>query len=223
MNKVIRVCSTEKEIVDRLAKWHPEIEDFQLLGNAGADFVLKFNGISEEDWYELDMTFEDISYGDGNKDLPTLLVEKLLDNGLMLATAESLTGGNIGAKIVEVAGCSNVYYGGVVSYSNEAKCKYLRVAEETIDDFGAVSEQTAIEMETGLLSDMVQIGISTTGIAGPSGGSLRKPVGLVYIAITDEEHTDVYEMFFKGDREEIRNQARDMALFYAIKHLNKYY
>ncbi len=223
MNKVICICSTEKEIVDRLSKWHPEIEDFQLFGNGGAEYVLKFENLSEKDWYELDITFEDISYGDGYKDLPSLLVEELLEKGLMMATAESLTGGNIGARIVEIAGCSNVYYGGVVSYSNEAKCKYLGVGKETIDDFGAVSEQTAIEMATGLLSDLVQIGVSTTGIAGPSGGSLRKPVGLVYIAVTDEEHTNVYEMLFKGDREQIRTQARDMALFYTIKHLKKYY
>ena len=78
-------------------------------------------------------------------------------------------------------------------------------------------------MATGLLSRDVQIGISTTGIAGPSGGSIQKPVGLVYIAITDEEHTDVYREIFKGDREQIRNQARDWALFYALKHLQKYY
>ena len=141
----------------------------------------------------------------------------------MLATAESLTGGSIASSIVDVPGCSNVFYGGAVSYSNDAKIKYLGVAEETIGDFGAVSEQTAIEMATGLLNDNVQIGISTTGIAGPTGGSLNKPVGLVYISVTDNERTEVYKNVFKGDREQIRNQARDMALFYAIKHLQKYY
>ena len=116
-----------------------------------------------------------------------------------------------------------MYYGGAVSYSNDAKIKYLGVAEETIGDFGAVSEQTAIEMATGLLNENVQIGVSTTGIAGPTGGSLRKPIGLVYIAVTDEERTEVFENVFKGDREQIRNQARDMALFYVIKYLQKYY
>lgn len=223
MNKVIRVCSTEDEIVERLNRWHPHIEDFKLISEEGADLILEFEDITEEDSYELDVTFEDVSYGDGHKKLSTVLVEELVSKGLTFATAESLTGGNIGAAIVEVPGCSNVYYGGIISYSNEAKCKYLGVAEETIEDFGAVSEQTAIEMATGLLSENVQIGISTTGIAGPSGGSLRKPIGLVYIAVTDEEHTEVYECFFKGDREQVRNQARDMALFYAIKHLQLYY
>lgn len=222
MNKIIRVCSTEDEISNRMFKWHPHLEDFQLHCNNGAEYILSFANISEEDFYELDITFEDISYGDGVKSLATVLVDLLSEKGLMLATAESLTGGNIASSIVDVPGCSNVYYGGAVSYSNDAKMRYLGVADETIGDFGAVSEQTAIEMATGLLNDNVQIGISTTGIAGPSGGSLYKPVGLVYIAITDFDKTDVFKHVFEGDRTQIRNQARDMALFYAIKHLQKY-
>ncbi len=223
MDKIIRVCSTEEEIIMRMAKWHPHLEDFKLIDNNGMDYALEFDDITEEDADELDITFEDISYGDGSKCLARVLVETLLEKGLSVATAESLTGGLIAASIVEIAGCSNVFYGGIVAYANEAKSKYLGVAEETILDFGAVSEQTAIEMATGLLSEDVQIGISTTGIAGPSGGSVRKPIGLVYIGITDEENTKVYEMFFSGDREQIRNKARDMALFYAIKHLQVYY
>lgn len=223
MNKILRVCSTEDEIVERMLKWHPHLDDFKMLGNNGSDYVLAFTDISEEDFYELDITFEDVSYGEGLKPLSSYLVELLYEKGLMLATAESLTGGSIASSIVDVPGCSNVFYGGAVSYSNDAKIKYLGVAEETIGDFGAVSEQTAIEMATGLLNDNVQIGISTTGIAGPTGGSLNKPVGLVYISVTDNERTEVYKNVFKGDREQIRNQARDMALFYAIKHLQKYY
>ena len=156
-------------------------------------------------------------------DLANQIVPEYINTNTTLAVAESCTGGWLSKILTDVSGVSAIYKGGICSYSNEIKIKLLGVKEETLETYGAVSEQTAIEMATGLLSDMVQIGISTTGIAGPSGGSLRKPVGLVYIAITDEEHTDVYEMFFKGDREEIRNQARDMALFYAIKHLNKYY
>ncbi len=223
MKKAIRVCSSEREIAEIMAKWHPNIDDYKLYGNNGADFILVFDGLSDEEQFDLDLSFADLSYGDGYKSLAQTLVESLLEKGVTLATAESLTGGNIGAKIVEIPGCSNVYYGGVVSYSNEAKSKYLGVAEDTILSYGAVSEETAIEMATGLLSNEVQIGISTTGIAGPSGGSIQKPVGLVYIAITDEEHTDVYREIFKGDREQIRNQARDRALFYALKHLQKYY
>lgn len=223
MKKIIKVCSTEEEILARIAKWHPDIEDFKLFKNDGACFALSFDNATEEDANELEMTFEDLSFSQLGNSLEEVLVELLDNNDLVLATAESLTGGNIGAKIVEVSGCSSVYYGGIISYSNEAKCKYLGVAEETIGDFGAVSEQTAIEMATGLLSERVKIGISTTGIAGPTGGSIRKPVGLVYIAITDEEHTNVYKEIFSGDRESIRNQARDKALFYAIKHLQRYY
>lgn len=223
MNKIIRVCSTEDEIANRMLKWHPHLDDFKMISNNGADFILSFANISEEDFYELDITFEDVFYGDGYKNLSEVLVETLSEKCLTLATAESLTGGSIASSIVDVPGCSNVYYGGAVSYSNDAKIKYLGVAEETIGDFGAVSEQTAIEMATGLLNENVQIGVSTTGIAGPTGGSLRKPIGLVYIAVTDEERTEVFENVFKGDREQIRNQTRDMALFYVIKYLQKYY
>lgn len=223
MDKLIRICSTEEEIAGRMLKWHPHLEDFQMLNNNGADFILSFTNISEEDCYELDVTFEDISYGDGSKTLAETLVELLSEKTVMLSTAESLTGGNIASAIVEVAGCSSVFYGGIVSYSNDAKMKYLGVAEETIGDFGAVSRQTAIEMATGLLCENVQIGVSTTGIAGPTGGSFTKPVGLVFLSVTDEERTDVYEHVFQGDREQVRNQARDYALFYAIKHLQKYY
>ncbi len=223
MNKLIRVCSTEEEIAERMLKWHPHLEDFQMLNNNGADFTLSFRDISEEDFYELDITFEDVSYGDGKKSLAETLVELLSEKEVMLATAESLTGGSVASAIVDVAGCSSVFYGGAVSYSNDAKINYLGVAEETIGDFGAVSRQTAIEMATGLLNRNVQIGISTTGIAGPTGGSFTKPVGLVFISVTDEERTDVYQHVFKGDREQVRNQARDYALFYAIKHLQKYY
>ena len=194
-----------------------------MLNNNGADFMLSFRDISEEDFYELDITFEDVSYGDGKKSLAETLVELLSEKEVMLATAESLTGGSVASAIVDVAGCSSVFYGGAVSYSNDAKINYLGVAEETIGDFGAVSRQTAIEMATGLLNRNVQIGISTTGIAGPTGGSFTKPVGLVFISVTDEERTDVYQHVFKGDREQVRNQARDYALFYAIKHLQKYY
>lgn len=223
MNKLIRVCSTEEEIAERMLKWHPHLEDFQMLNNNGADFTLSFRDISEEDFYELDITFEDVSYGDGKKSLAETLVELLSEKEVMLATAESLTGGSVASAIVDVAGCSSVFYGGAVSYSNDAKINYLGVAEETIGDFGAVSRQTAIEMATGLLNRNVQIGVSTTGIAGPTGGSFTKPVGLVFISVTDEERTDVYQHVFKGDREQVRNQARDYALFYAIKHLQKYY
>ncbi len=223
MEKIVRICAQEEEILYRMTKWHPHLIDFKMVGNGGAEFAMLFENVSDEDADELDITFEDVCFGDGRKSLARVLVETLVEKSLTVATAESLTGGNIASSIVEIPGCSNVFYGGIVSYSNEAKCKYLGVAEETIGDFGAVSEQTAIEMATGLLSKDVQIGISTTGIAGPTGGSFTKPVGLVYIGITDEEHTKVYKKIFKGNREQIRNQARDMALFYAIKHLQKYY
>ena len=85
MNKLIRVCSTEEEIAERMLKWHPHLEDFQMLNNNGADFTLSFRDISEEDFYELDITFEDVSYGDGKKSLAETLVELLSEKEVMLA------------------------------------------------------------------------------------------------------------------------------------------
>ena len=135
---------------------------------------------------------------------------------LTISTAESCTGGMIASKLIEVPGISTNFIEGIVSYSNEAKIKRLKVKKETLEKYGAVSEEVAREMLAGLKTD---IGISTTGIAGPDGGTKDKPVGLVYIGIKVKNEVKVFKRELKGDRNKIRQRAMMHALYNLLKIL----
>ena len=135
---------------------------------------------------------------------------------LTISTAESCTGGMIASKLIEVPGISTNFIEGIVSYSNEAKIKRLKVKKETLEKYGAVSEEVAREMLAGLKTD---VGISTTGIAGPGGGTKDKPVGLVYIGIKVKDEVKVFKRELKGDRNKIRQRAMMHALYNLLKIL----
>ena len=135
---------------------------------------------------------------------------------LTISTAESCTGGMIASKLIEVPGISENFIEGIVSYSNEAKIKRLKVKKETLEKYGAVSEEVAREMLAGLKTD---IGISTTGIAGPGGGTKNKPVGLVYIGIKVKDEVKIFRRELKGDRNKIRQRAMMHALYNLLKIL----
>ena len=135
---------------------------------------------------------------------------------LTISTAESCTGGMIASKLIEVPGISKNFIEGIVSYSNEAKIKRLKVKKETLEKYGAVSEEVAREMLAGLKTD---VGISTTGIAGPGGGTKDKPVGLVYIGIKVKDEVKVFRRELKGDRNKIRQRAMMHALYNLLKIL----
>ena len=135
---------------------------------------------------------------------------------LTISTAESCTGGMIASKLIEVPGISENFIEGIVSYSNEAKIKRLKVKKETLEKYGAVSEEVAREMLAGLKTD---VGISTTGIAGPDGGTKDKPVGLVYIGIKVKDEVKVFRRELKGDRNKIRQRAMMHALYNLLKIL----
>ena len=135
---------------------------------------------------------------------------------LTISTAESCTGGMIASKLIEVPGISTNFIEGIVSYSNEAKIKRLKVKKETLEKYGAVSEEVAREMLAGLKTD---IGISTTGIAGPDGGTKNKPVGLVYIGIKVKDEVKIFRRELKGDRNKIRQRAMMHALYNLLKIL----
>lgn len=121
--------------------------------------------------------------------------------GLTISTAESCTGGLLSHALTSVSGSSAYFKGGVVAYSNEIKEQVLSVRRQTLVDFGAVSEETAREMAEGIkILFKTDFALSTTGIAGPTGGSLHKPVGLVWIGISTPAGTQAYECFFKGSR-----------------------
>ena len=135
---------------------------------------------------------------------------------LTISTAESCTGGMIASKLIEVPGISENFIESIVSYSNEAKIKRLKVKKETLEKYGAVSEEVAREMLAGLKTD---VGISTTGIAGPGGGTKDKPVGLVYIGIKVKDEVKVFKRELKGDRNKIRQRAMMHALYNLLKIL----
>ncbi len=141
------------------------------------------------------------------------IVHKLLELKYTITTAESCTGGYLAGRILNVSGASGVYNEGHITYSNEAKERLLGVSHQTLEKFGAVSEQTAKEMAEGAAKVAnANVGLSTTGIAGPGGGTLEKPVGLIYVACHIDNETYVKECRFCGNREENRNAAVEAVL-----------
>lgn len=140
-------------------------------------------------------------------------LKTLIDRKLSVATAESCTGGMIASSIVDFPGASECFNEGYVTYSNEAKMKNLGVKHATLLAHGAVSAETAREMALGVKSRAkADFGISSTGIAGPGGGSPQKPVGLVYIACAyGDNQVDVRELHLSGDRTQVRTMAATMA------------
>lgn len=141
------------------------------------------------------------------------IVKKLLEKRYTVTTAESCTGGLLAGRILNVSGASGVYNEGHITYSNEAKERLLGVSHETLEKYGAVSEQTAKEMAEGAAKAAnAEVGLSTTGIAGPSGGTPEKPVGLIYVGCHVAGETYVKECRFKGNREENRNAAVEAVL-----------
>lgn len=139
--------------------------------------------------------------------------ELLLRKGYLLVTAESCTGGLIGAVCTELAGSSAWFYGGVISYANEAKMQGLGVKEDTLSSCGAVSEQTVREMCAGALLLGGSVAVAVSGVAGPAGGSIEKPVGCVYIGWqVAGQKAKVERHQFSGDRQAIREATVITAL-----------
>lgn len=136
------------------------------------------------------------------------LVQALKEKGLRIATAESCTGGGVGHAITAVPGSSGVYLGGVISYANEIKERVLGVPAEYLQNYGAVSTQTASAMAEGVKLLMASdVAVSITGIAGPASDDTKKPVGLVYIGVSAFGKTVVKEHHFSGNRDEVRKQS----------------
>ncbi len=148
------------------------------------------------------------------------VVERLKEKGLKVATAESCTGGLVSERITRVSGSSEVFECGVCSYANEIKRKVLGVSETTLTVLGAVSSETAVQMAEGVRElSGADIGISTTGIAGPLGGTPEKPVGLVYVGVCTNKETYAIKLNLGGSakipnsRDYIRRITSDAALF----------
>lgn len=161
---------------------------------------------------------DEFIFGEDNDRLEKKVVELLKKLNMNISTAESCTGGMLASKLIDVPGISEVFYEGVVSYSNEAKINRLGVRKEILDKYGAVSEEVAKEMVMGLTTD---VALSTTGIAGPDGGSEEKPVGLVYMGIRIKDKIYVEKRVFRGDRNKVRERTVSHTLFTLIKILNE--
>lgn len=156
----------------------------------------------------------------GTKDLVIELSRLLRANGQTLVTVESCTGGLVGAAMTDLGGASDVFVGGLVTYSNEAKETLAGVRGATLETHGAVSAQVAIEMAVGGLERLgSDIAVSITGIAGPGGGSEDKPVGTVWVCVDARSRWDCRRFVFPGNREAVRAWSVVSALGMVIQVL----
>jgi nicotinamide-nucleotide amidase len=146
-------------------------------------------------------------YAEGETNMMEVTAGLLMEKNVKIAVAESCTGGLVSDKLTSVPGISKCFVEGIIAYSNQSKIERLHVSPKTLETHGAVSEETAIEMAKGLIREGVDIAVSTTGIAGPTGGTKEKPVGLVYIGIATKDRAYAIKMQQNGTRERVRLMA----------------
>ena len=157
---------------------------------------------------EMKRRFGQSLYATGETSIEEVVAKMLVENNLKIAVAESCTGGMVSASLINYPGISSVFMEGCVTYSNEAKMKSLGVKKETLDVYGAVSDNCAKEMASGVAARYnTNVGIATTGIAGPGGGTDEKPVGLVYFGIYINGKVITKKYVFNGDRQGVRERA----------------
>lgn len=181
---------------------------------ARADSVKEAMELNQPMVLELKKRFGNNIYTtDVNVSLEQALAEMLLEKKLSMSTAESCTGGLVAARMIKVPGVSMIFKGGFITYADETKQKLLGVDQKTLELYGAVSPQTAEEMARGAANSLSSdVAISITGIAGPDGGTEKKPVGLVYIGCYVKGKVQVQEYHFSGNRMKIREYATATAL-----------
>jgi nicotinamide-nucleotide amidase len=154
--------------------------------------------------------------------LEKVIGEYLREMGWTLSIAESCTGGLICDRITDVSGSSDYFEGGMVTYSNESKARHLVIPLDYIKRYGAVSPQVARKMAQGVRKAFdTTFGLSTTGVAGPTGGTKRAPVGRVFIAISDGKRDFVKKLDLKGTRREIKKQATKKCLDFFYAYMTK--
>lgn len=156
---------------------------------------------------------ENVYSTNANETLEETVVELLSKNGLTITTAESCTGGLLSATLVNVAGVSDVFRGGYITYSNKLKRNVIGVKKSSLEKYGAVSEEVAAEMAKGAqVEAKADVAVSITGVAGPGGGSPEKPVGTVYIGVAAKDKVTVKRFNFNGDRNKVRQNTVAAAL-----------
>ncbi len=227
LHKTILTCGLgESFLAERIAAWEDALsKNFRLayLPDAGkVRLRLSAHGANHADLQaqmdaevaKLVAIIPEFVYGYDDETLASVVGKMLLQCGATLATAESCTGGTLAHRITEVAGASQYYKGGVVSYSNELKMNLLGVHESTLEQFGAVSEQTACEMAAGCRQRLVaDYAVATTGIAGPTGGSDEKPLGTVWIAVATPNGVAAQRYVFATTRAQHQERTANQALF----------
>ena len=225
---ILHICGMAESLVDEKIK--PTIDylsndddiEFAILAhNYLIDVKVSVSGenelIIDDTLKNINNEFVDV-LGDNiygyNEDTLEAVVQKMLsESKRTVSVAESCTGGMVASKLTNTPGSSMCFKESVVTYSNEAKIQLLNVKKETLEQFGAVSEQTANEMLNGILKlSKSEYAVSITGIAGPDGGSAEKPVGLVYIGVSFNGNNEVNKCMFLGTRQDIRERATNVAL-----------
>lgn len=230
VSEILRVASVGESAMETLVKdiidaqTNPTIAPYAKYGESILRITAKAK--SEEEAHELIVPVKaalkerlgNAVYAEGETNMQTVVAQMLLEGKKTIAVAESCTGGLVTSALVEYPGISEVLLEGCVTYTNEAKMHRLGVKAETLDKYTAVSREVAAEMAEGVAKTSgAAIGVSTTGIAGPGGGTEEKPVGLVYIGIHVNGKTTVTEYRYTGKR----NQIRERAAFYALDLLRK--
>lgn len=204
---------SEKEIMKRLGDIRAEVSEHCLIGSITVD---------KKDFDAVRMLFFDECFSDAYENIDEVAARLLKEKHIKLGVAESLTGGEVCSVLCGIPGISENFYEGIVCYDKRSKHLRLGVKDETLERYGAISKETAEEMVKGLLSSGVDIGVSTTGLAGPSGDE-GKPVGLTYIGVGNGKKIAVKEYHFDGDRREVRRKATAAALFALIKFIKEEY
>lgn len=175
---------------------------------AKANSEIEANKLIEPVENEIRNILGDNIYGEGEVTLEDVIGEMLVNRGLTISTAESCTGGMVSSRLINYPGISQSLLEGVVTYSNEAKMNRINVKKEILEKFGAVSHEVASQMAEGVAKTSgADIGISTTGVAGPGGGTAEKPVGRVYVGLYYKGKITTKELNLVGDRQKIRSKA----------------
>lgn len=189
---------------------------------AKAKTIEEANSLIDPVSEEIHKRLGDNLYAEGNTTISEFVCKKLIEKNLTVAVSESCTGGLVSSAFTDVAGISKVFIEGAVTYCEDAKIRRLGVKRETIDKYGVVSVQVAAEMAEGIAKTSGSyIGISTTGIAGPSGGTPEKPVGTVCIGLRIGSRTITRQMHFNGKRETVRARAVDAVFDLLRRELEK--
>lgn len=230
-SRVLRIAgigesSVAEMVKDLLAGSNPTVAPLAAAGEvhlritAKASSAAHADAMIDETDARISAILGDAVFGRDDESLEKVVVEKLIERCLTLATAESCTGGLIGNRITDISGSSKTYLVGFVTYSNQSKKEILGVDEQLLDKYGAVSREVARAMAEGARTvSGADIAISVTGIAGPTGGTAAKPVGLVYMALAAADGTIAFEHRFSGSRMDIKLRASQAALNMLRLHL----